>query len=315
VADAPNLCPLSTKEDSGAWGRLPSPSGFLAYSMRAPTFTGVKWCPVSASHKSATLSRTQEGTSGETVVEIWWTVLVAEGGAESFGRVCKKTVPHGARKRLEEEARWLHRCRSLGTATVRLMALVTEPETSHLFTEYLLAGDVFGWKASNFRHGASIWIRSGLVALRHMHAMDIAHNDISAENLSCRQESGQCVFLDFEDASRASDPVPAQRLRGKPRYCAPERPKEKLVDVRLCDLFAFGVVCAMVLLPRAKENLLWAQTRDIQNQLPSRIARVMNVVGAAAADAPAEVVPLLALEPRHRSRARSYAQPRLQRQS
>jgi len=276
--------------------------------MRPPTFTGVKWRPVSASHKSATVSRTQAGTSDETVVEIWWTVLVAEGGAESFGRVCKKTVPHGARKRLDGEARWLRRCRSLGAATVRLMALVTEPETSHLFTEYLPAGDVFGWKASNFRHGASIWIRSGLEALRHLHAMDIAHNDISAENLSCRQESGQCVFLDFEDASQAWDPVPVQRLRGKPRYCAPERLEEKLVDVRLCDLFAFGVVCATVLLPRSNENLLWAQTRDVQNQLPARIARIMSVVGAAAADAPVDVVPLLALEPCHRSCARSYAQ-------
>lgn len=114
--------------------------------------------------------------------------------------------------------------------------------------EYLASGDLFSFAGSLGDPGPQreqqVWpvIQSLLRAVSALHALGVAHGDISLENAMRRPgPDGEVVLVDFE-AARLGEEVPrASGSRGKPSYQAPEMRVAALYDARDADLFSCGV--------------------------------------------------------------------------
>jgi serine/threonine protein kinase len=125
-----------------------------------------------------------------------------------------------------------------------------------LVSEFLPDGDLFeianrfGPPGPQRERQAWCMVRSLLGTVRALHSHDVAHGDISLENIMMRrrlaghakrQVQGEVVLVDF-GATVVGNLSEATGIRGKASYQAPEMHSQQTYDARACDLFACGVV-------------------------------------------------------------------------
>jgi serine/threonine protein kinase len=120
-----------------------------------------------------------------------------------------------------------------------------------LVSEYMAHGDLFDVSASLGAPGPErerkVWpmALSLLSAVDELHAIGVAHGDISAENVLWRPGSadsvGEALLIDFAMAV-TGDLRAVPRRGGKASYQAPEMYLGRRYDARAADAFAAGVV-------------------------------------------------------------------------
>jgi len=121
-----------------------------------------------------------------------------------------------------------------------------------LVSEYCPNGDLLHLANSMGIPGTSrewqVWpvIRSLLQTVDQMHERDIAHGDLSLENVllgagSLQNGSLELKVIDF-GMSVVGDVDCVRGIRGKPSYFAPEMFEQDAYDARASDLFACGVI-------------------------------------------------------------------------
>lgn len=131
-----------------------------------------------------------------------------------------------------------------------------------ILMEYLPGGDLFEmtgrWlcKPGPGRE-SKVWpiVSSLLAAVTNLHAIGVAHGDVSLEN-ALLTAGGEVCLIDFE-AAVTGRLDQAKGSRGKLSYQAPEMHGTGTYDARAADLFACGVTAYGL----AVGNYPWASTR------------------------------------------------------
>lgn len=265
------------------------------------------------------ISETNTRTTHHTCVEKWTceqaTEAAANGSVDSTiptikrKDFCLKRVPCQDRDRLLQEVAWLTYCSAmLYPSLPTIYAAVDFGAEMAILMEYLPAHDLFEWTPSSFPHGFDVWFATAVAALHCLSLLNVAHNDISVENLSCRVESGMCVIIDFEHASHYY----ANHHRFIPTKLRNRAPELSHIgdfnkaNKHLSDLFALGVSCAQICLRGTKcAQSLWTSLHATKESMrPQKIAELMTTMDmvAPAKQAPA-IVSLLCMSPTHRMKA------------
>lgn len=226
--------------------------------------------------------------------------------SEEEKHFCLKRVPHEESGRLMQELAWLMHCSTmLYPALPAVFAVINFGNEIAMVLEYLPVHDVFEWTPSSFSHGFDIWFETAMTALQYLCLLNVAHNDISVENLSCRIESGMCVILDFENTSHCNWCY-HQSIPTKMRNRAPELSNFNKVNKHLSDLFAFGVACAQICLRSTKWSVhMWTSLHQFEKtKWPEKVSKVMSAVDIVApAKQGPPIISLLSMSPTHRMKA------------
>jgi len=196
----------------------------------------------------------------------------------------------GRARELRIEFAWLQTVQPLYPSVPRLWGLFEACNGPQLCIEVLAAGDLshYAGRPEDTTPGwREHWRRTGTEALKHLYERMLAHNHICLHHLSYRHDDGQCIILDWSSASLCFDQV-AQASGCSDRryepYMAPERcachQRDKVVDLRLCDLFAFGVACLFLeTSQKSWKRFMWSNLDTIsevqmQKQLQQAQARL-----------------------------------------
>lgn len=121
---------------------------------------------------------------------------------------------------------------------LRLVDIFQDASRTYVVTEYCEGGELFervAYGEALCAEDARRCITQILFAVRHLHAHNVGHRDISLENVLLRQDN--CVLMDFGQAVRLRtlDGIDLRYFTeaGKPMYRSPEMyvPREKSIQV------------------------------------------------------------------------------------
>jgi len=124
---------------------------------------------------------------------------------------------------------------------VRLGGTMQDAKNLYMMLEYVIGGELFSHlrKAGRFSNDTTRFYAGGIVvALQHLHSMDIVYRDLKPENLLL-DEHGYIKVTDFGFAKKVEDRT--WTLCGTPEYLAPEIIQSK-GHGKAVDWWALGIL-------------------------------------------------------------------------
>eukprot|EP00930_Biecheleria_cincta_P050464 TRINITY_DN35636_c0_g1_i1.p1 TRINITY_DN35636_c0_g1~~TRINITY_DN35636_c0_g1_i1.p1 ORF type:complete len:519 (-),score=50.73 TRINITY_DN35636_c0_g1_i1:162-1670(-) len=150
----------------------------------------------------------------------------------------------------------------------KLLGTFQDGSETRIAYSFANRGDLFSWVSSSSLPEQGIErerllrpiVKEVLVAVSSLHRLDIAHCDISLENILLTSDPSdralQVKLIDFSMATVGSDVLVGKR--GKTMYHAPEVHLDVLCSPFPYDVFALGLVILLV----ATEEYPWVSTRS-----------------------------------------------------
>jgi serine/threonine protein kinase len=124
---------------------------------------------------------------------------------------------------------------------VRLGGTMQDPKNLYMLLEYVIGGELFSHlrKAGRFANETTRFYAGAIVlALQHLHSMDIVYRDLKPENLLL-DDHGYLKITDFGFAKKVEDRT--WTLCGTPEYLAPEIIQSK-GHGKAVDWWALGIL-------------------------------------------------------------------------
>jgi len=129
------------------------------------------------------------------------------------------------------------------------MGVYKDAENTYIVSSFASEGDLFGWMDCKLQLGRSREntlrpiLKQVFEAVRWLHALGVAHRDISLENiLLMREVEGSQLHVKLIDFGAATLSRHCSGVCGKPSYIAPESYGSTAYDAFAADTFSLGVV-------------------------------------------------------------------------